>query len=231
MELAGILGEKELAPLLSAWAGQKADHAVSVAEVRSMLLTRGDRNRLEGWWKKAEPVLTTVTAKSDFAADTTSGSQLKGEPKELSRDDGASAGKRSAAGSAHVVRFDAPGDDWYLTGVRVFGSRYGQPGTAADQVKVGLCDKDFKLIATFAFPYASFEPGEPKWVELPVKPTRVPERFTVSVGFNPTATRGVFVHHDREASGDSLLGLPGHEGKAFEKGDWLVRAVVRQGAK
>ena len=138
-----------------------------------------------------------------------------------------SAGKRSVAGSGHAVRFTAPGKDSYLTSVRIFGSRYGQPQAPRENASVWLCDAEFKKIAEFACPYASFERGEPKWVTVPVKPVRVPPEFVVCVGFNPTATKGVFVHHDNGGSGDSFLALPGGKGRAFAQGDWLIRAVVQ----
>jgi RNA polymerase sigma-70 factor (ECF subfamily) len=64
---------------------------------------------------------------------------------------------------------------------------------------------------------------------VPVDPTWVPARFIVCVGFNPTATKGVYVHHDGATDGGSFVGLPGREGKPFDKGDWLIRAVLRQG--
>ena len=150
--------------------------------------------------------------------------------KELAHDDGISAGKRSVAGSGHAVRFEAPGNDYYLTAVRVFGSRYGQPAPPPDQAYVWLCDSDFKLLSVFPFAYATFQRGDAQWVTLPVKPTHVPQRFIICVGFNQTATKGVYVHHDSASSGDSLLGLPGRDNRAFDKGDWLIRAVVQQAA-
>ncbi len=147
--------------------------------------------------------------------------------KELLRDDGQSGGKRSMAGGGHAVKFDAPSKDCKLTGVRIFGSRYGQPTPPAEDAHVWLCDAEMKTLATFTVPYSSFARGEPKWVTVPVAPTSVPEHFMVCVGFNPTATKGVFVHHDNSASGSSFVGLPGATPKPFEKGDWLIRAVVR----
>ncbi len=157
--------------------------------------------------------------------------KLSSEQKELAHDDGASAGKRSVAGSGHGVRFEAPGKNFYLTAVRVFGSRYGQPAPPPDKAYVWLCDSDFKLLSVFPFPYGTFQRGDPQWVTISVKPTRVPQRFIVCVGFNPTATKGVYVHHDSGGSGNSLLGLPGRDSQAFEKGDWLIRAVVQQAAE
>ena len=115
--------------------------------------------------------------------------------------------------------------------MRVFGSRYGQPAPPAENAYVWLCDADFKLLSVFRFPYGSFQRGVEQWVTIPVKPTLVPERFIVCVGFNPTATKGVYVHHDSAGGGQSLLGLPGRDSRPFEKGDWLIRAVLQRPQK
>jgi hypothetical protein len=132
------------------------------------------------------------------------------------------------AGSGHAVRFTALGTNSYLTAVRLFGSRYGQAAPPKEDAFVWLCDGDFKLIATFPFPYSTFERGDARWVTIPIKPTLVPQRFVVCVGFNPTATKGVLVHHDTAGSGDSFLGLPGRKGQLFQTGDWLLRAIVQE---
>ncbi len=157
------------------------------------------------------------TAKENKPAD---------QSRELAHDDGQSAGKRSIAGSGHAVRFEAPGDSWYLTEVRIYGSRYGYPAPPKENFHVWLCDKDFKVISDNPFPYSKFPYGDPSWVTLKIKPTRVPAEFIVCVGFNPEATKGVYVHYDAEGSGNSLVGLPGRDGKDFEKGDWLIRAKL-----
>ncbi len=149
-------------------------------------------------------------------------------PQELKQDDGASAGKRSMAGSAHAVEFQAPSTNSYLTAIRLFGSRYGSPAPPAENAYVWLCDSDFKLIAAFPFAYANFQRGDPQWVNIAVKPTLVPEKFIIAVGFNPTATKGVYVHYDAAASGHSFNGLPGTKPRPFETGDWLIRAVVQE---
>jgi RNA polymerase sigma-70 factor (ECF subfamily) len=65
-------------------------------------------------------------------------------------------------------------------------------------------------------------------VPLPVTPTLVPAKFIVCVGFNPTATKGVFVHRDKEADGNSLVGLPGGKAEPFAKGDWMIRVQIDQ---
>jgi hypothetical protein len=147
-------------------------------------------------------------------------------PRELALDDGKQAGKRSIAGGGHAVRFEAPGEGWSLTAVRLYGSRYGYPQPPAEDFKVYLCDDKFQKVAEFPFPYSTFERGEPKWATLDVKPTKVPAKFIVCVGFDPTATKGVYVGHDAEGSGSSLVGLPGGESQPFTKGDWMIRARI-----
>lgn len=227
MSLAEIVGDKELAPLFSAWGKLQVDESKPGTELTKALIARGDNEQLERWWQKAEPVLVVASPKSDFPPQSKEAVQLKTPPKELAKDDGIPAGKRSVAGSGHAVRFTAPAKDSYLTAVRIFGSRYGQPQPPRENAFVWLCDAGFKKIAEFPFPYAVFERGEPKWVTIPVKPARVPPEFVVCVGFNPTGTKGVFVHHDSGGSGNSFLALPGGKGQPFAQGDWLIRAVVQ----
>ena len=224
-----ILGDKGLAPLFDAWGKLAPDQAKPEAQLKSALLALGDKDRLEAWWTQAAPVLFVSNPKSTFATQTKTAAQLKTPPKELAKDDGTSAGKTSMAGGGHAVRFEADGEQ-YLTAVRIFGSRYGQPAAPRENAFLWLCDAEFKPIASFAVPYGSFERGEAKWVTVPVTPTRVPQKFIVCVGFNPTATKGVFVHYDGAGSGDSFQALPNRPGRAFSKGDWLIRAVVQQPA-
>jgi hypothetical protein len=147
-------------------------------------------------------------------------------PQELSHDDGEPAKKSSLAGSGHAVKFAVKGSNWLLTEVRIFGSRYGYPQPPTEDFHVWLCDKDFKSIADFPFPYSTFKRGQPEWVSFKVKPARVPKEFFVCVGFDPTATKGVYVSADKESSGHSYTGLPGREPKPFTGGDWLIRATV-----
>ena len=65
-------------------------------------------------------------------------------------------------------------------------------------------------------------------MRLPVPPTLVPAKFIVCAGFNPTASKGVFVHYDGAGGGESLSGLPGEDAAPFAKGDWMIRAAVDQ---
>ena len=59
-------------------------------------------------------------------------------------------------------------------------------------------------------------------------PVVVPSTFVICADFNPEKTKGVYVHYDDSASGNSLIGLPGQEMKVFNRGEWMIRAVVQQ---
>lgn len=148
--------------------------------------------------------------------------------RELTHDDGKPAGKKSIAGSGHAVRFESPGDGWLLTSVRLHGSRYGYPKPPNENFTVYLCDENFQQIAAFPFPYSTFKRGPEDWVRMAVKPTKVPAKFIVCVGFDPSATKGVYVSHDgqKKKDGDSpssFTGLPGDTPQPFAQGNWLIR--------
>lgn len=227
-ELVEIVGDKGVAAIFAAWGKAKIDPADPGSALRKALLATKADKRLGEWWNKAEPLLVLRRPKSGFAARTAKPAEMSGRSVEHTHDDGAAAGKRSIAGGGHAVKYKLPGRDWYLTSVRIHGSRYGYPRPPSENFHVWLCDKDFKVVADFPFPYARFTKGPPRWVTLNVTPTNVPPEFMVCVGFSPTGTKGVFVSHDRQPSGNSVAGLPGRGGGAFSGGDWLIRAAVDQ---
>src|SRR5262249_25840179 len=154
----------------------------------------------KSWWDRAAPELLVKRKKSEIASETIQPKMLTGKPRDLVLDDGQAAGKKSIAGSAHAVRFEVSDDASYLTAVQLLGSRYGTPAPSGD-FSVWLCDEQFNPISEFKFPYAKFQRGEPRWVSLDIKsPTKVPKKFIVCFGFNPTATKGVYVSHDAQSS-------------------------------
>jgi hypothetical protein len=228
MELAEIVGDKGIAPIFRAWGQAEVDPADPGPALAKALAATSRDPRLAAWWKRAEPVLVLKRGRSAFVGKTATPAELAGKPAELSHDDGASAGKASMTGGGHAVRFDAPSAASYVTAVKVYGSRYGAQQPPAENFHVWLCDADFKQFADFPIPYAAFERGEPKWVMLPVRPTLVPEKFIVCVGFDPSSTKGVFVHRDKESGGDSLVGLPGVAPQPCAAGDWMIRVQIDQ---
>ncbi len=154
------------------------------------------------------------------------------EKRELSHDDGRMAGKSSIAGSGHAVRFSVDGDSWYVTSLSLSGSRYGEPRPPKEDFKVWICDAQFKPIATFQFPYASFARGNPVWKTFRIRATRVPKDFIVCFGFDPHQTKGVYVSYDGQKSGYSLTGVPERDQpKPFDKGNWMIRCKVEKRAE
>jgi hypothetical protein len=185
-----------------------------------------DSARFNRWLAQAGPVLFVKRAHSEFPLRQVAPGDLTGRPRELAHDDGRSKGRKSIAGGGHAVRFEAPDDAWYLTSMRLFGSRYGAPRAPDEAFSVWLCDEQFRPITEFTFPYSKFERGEPKWVNLAVKPTALPQKFIVCFEFNPSARKGIFVSHDASGSGHSVSGLPGKPPRDFATGDWMIRVTV-----
>ena len=150
---------------------------------------------------------------------------LSGKPRELANDDGKPAGKKSFP-RGHAAGFEAPEGQWYLTSVRIHGTRYGYPAPPKEDFHITLCDEGFKKIADFAYAYKKFQKGSSKWVTLRTKPTEVPRKFVICADFNAERTKGVYVSHD--AKGKSLVGRPGRKAGAFTGGDWLIRVTIDQ---
>lgn len=230
-QLHQIVGDKGVAPIFEVWGKTQFDPADPGQALGRVLSESTSDARVSDWWGRAEDILLRKRPKSSFAARKATIDQLVGERQELAHDDGQQAGKRSFAGGGHAVRFQAPGDSFYLMSIRIYGSRYGHPRPPEEDFHVSLCDKDFKLIADFPFPYSTFKRGPPEWVSLKVQPTNVPPEFIVCVGFNPTATKGVYVGYDGKGSNNSLIGLPGEVPRPFQEGDWMIRATLVESRK
>ena len=228
-ELAAIVGDRQIASIFRAWGQATVDPADPGAALRAALLATVKDDRLGAWWNKAEPIFVFKRPRSGFAARTLAKSAMGNHPLELARDDGQSSGKSSIAGGGHAVSFEAPGAGRYLTTVRVFGSRYGAAQAPNESFRLWLCDPDGNVIRELAFPYSLFRRGDARWVDLSVEPTEVPHRFTVYIGFNPTASKGVFVHYAGGEKGNSRSGLPGKPAP-FDKGNWMIRAILDQPA-
>lgn len=172
---------------------------------------------------KAQPV-SMVDSASKIAPIAVS--TVNAKPEILAQDDGKPASKKSIAGSGHAVFFETQQKS-ELVAVMLYGSRYGYDQPPKEKFHIWLCDMDQQVIEDFQFPYGTFKKGNPKWVKLRVKSTELPERFYLCAGFNPEQTKGVYVHYDGAASGNSYTGLPEYGFSEFEDGDWMIRAVVR----
>jgi hypothetical protein len=218
-----LVGEKGVVETFAAWGKAPIDPADPAKALAAAL---PDREPVRKWWAAAGPVFVAKSEVSTFETKTVRPAELSGKPKELAHDDGTTAGRRSMAGAGHAVTFEAPDGDWYLTAVRVYGSRYGTAQAPEEKFTVFLLDDRNRRIVEFPFAYARFDRGDPEWVELEVTPTLVPRTFVVGVDFQPTARKGVFVHFDARPVGPSATGVPGRVFQAFKTGDWMIRARV-----
>jgi hypothetical protein len=225
-ELAAIAGDRKLPAIFAAWGQARLDPRDPAAALGPALAKACDDPKADAWWNRESQRLVSKLPMSDFHLTTLAVAQLAGQAKELARDDGTSAGMRSINGGGHAVAFDSPAGEWYLAAVKIYGSRYGAVRPPAEDFRLWLCDEQGKVIREFTFPYARFERGQPKWVMLDVEPTQVPAKFILCVGFNPSGSKGVYVHFDAAPDGDSRDGLPTCGFEKFDKGDWLIRATV-----
>ena len=168
-----------------------------------------------------------LTVRREEVASITHG---RGQGIELAHDDGASDGALSTAGSGHAVLFDRPPGHWALTGVRVFGTRYGYPQPPDEPVLIYVCDDKMGQLAEARVPYATFEKGDPRWYLLRIPPVSVPRRFYICLSFRPHQYKGVYVHYDTNIDeSHSRRALPGRHDKPTEKKlDWMIRAVLVQ---
>ena len=170
-------------------------------------------------------VLTVLLSSGAFGLGAADGPMLKYH-------DGTADGKRSLRGSGEILLFEAPAGDWMLKGIRIHGSRYGLPKAPEEDFYVFVMDAEAKdVLHTTTAPYAKFERGEAKWVEVKFKkPTEVPTKFAVALDFKAHQTKGVYVSFDTSTGGKhSRTGLPGAAPSQVDfGGDWMIEALMEK---
>jgi hypothetical protein len=226
--LVRLVGAEKMPHVFSLWGQAEIDRADPAVALKEELAKVTTDTQVAAWWTDSAGLLLVKREASQFPKRQIAADKLTGTPRTLAHDDGQSAGKSSVAGSGHAVKFAAPDASWYLTAVEIYGSRYGAATPPREDFHIWLCDEKLNAIADFEVPYGKFKRGEPAWVKLEITPTQVPQEFIVCVGFNPAATKGVFLHYDAKSEGDSSTGLPGASSRPFARGDWLIRAHVDQ---
>ncbi len=231
LKLEGIIGRTNLPKLFAAWQAAKIDPVKPEGELLAALvkLAPDKKAALEEWWKTAGPLFVEKLAASGVKVETIELSQLSADSVTLKLDDNTSDGKISIAGGGHALLFRSPpGGPWYVKSVRVYGARYGASDSASDDFDVALCDKDMAVIAVWGKPLGSFAYARPMWTRIQVPPTRVPAEFHICLDFKPTASKGVFMHYDSSTHGHSRTATPGKRGRAFDKGDWMIRVDLAE---
>ena len=180
---------------------------------------------LDAWWKTAAPLLLDV---SPLTGDPISAASLS-TPVTLPPAAGAETSHMSIGGMGEGRKFAVPAaGEWYITGVSVFGSRYGPDAPPDLSFDIVLSDADGKLICLWRGRYASFANGNDAWVHLDVPPARVPPAFYITLDFHATYDNGVMVGFDSATQGSSIQGRPGKAPQSFPQGDWLIRVDLAQ---
>lgn len=153
---------------------------------------------------------------------------LRPEPTTLSYGDGQADGKKSLGGSGEMIEFTMPASSRTLTGLKIHGSRYGQPEPPPEQFLIYFLTADqTAIVATQLAPYALFDRGDSRWVEVDfAAPVAVPEHFWVVLDFRPSQSKGVLVSFDSSLGGRySRTGLPGLKPRPADFGDWMIQAI------
>ena len=136
-------------------------------------------------------------------------------------------GKKSLGGSGEMIKFSLPSAGRQVAGIRIHGSRYGNPQAPKEDFLIYILGEDMsEVIHTEKAPYSLFERGESKWVKVKFKkPREVPENFWIVLDFKAHQTKGAFVSFDTSTKGKhSKIGLPGQEASDVEfGGDWMIQ--------
>lgn len=147
----------------------------------------------------------------------------------LSYDDGAMDNKMSVSGSAEAVLFRAPEGTSRLDGLKLYGGRYGSVEPPNEDFSIYVCDKDYNLLKTIKLPYSTFKNYDLKWYDLKFDPVDVPSQFYVSVDFQATASKGVYVGKDTGAKrSHSYMAMPySYVDDMSKNEDWMIRAHLK----
>jgi RNA polymerase sigma factor (sigma-70 family) len=146
--------------------------------------------------------------------------------------DGKADGKQSLGGSGEMITFSATAAAARVKGLRIHGSRYGNPQPPDESFLTYFLNEDrTRILHTEMAPYSLFERGPEEWVEIAFdRPVELPKTFWVVLDFRANQTKGVFVSFDTSTGGrHSLTGLPGTPtAKPRRGGDWMIEAVLAE---
>jgi hypothetical protein len=144
--------------------------------------------------------------------------------------DGQADGKKSLGGSGEMIEFTLPVAGQKIAGVRIHGARYGLPEPPDERFLIYFLTEDLsEIINTQMAPYALFERGSERWVEvLFPRPIDVSRRFWIAVDLRAHQTKGVYISYDSSTGGEhSRIGLPGIKPSETNPGaDWMIEVLL-----
>jgi Tol biopolymer transport system component len=176
-------------------------------------------------WKVPDRSITDDTVQGVTAVKDATGVLLK-------YDTDHSDGMLSTSGSGHAVVFKRPAGRWAVDAVEMFGSRYGETEPPKEDFSIFICDQDFNVIKEIKEPYGKLVYGdEPKWHHFDFAPVTVPEGFYVCIYFDPTYTKGFYMHYEKgHVKSHSFSALPWSFVQDYEN-DWMIRVHLREEGK
>jgi RNA polymerase sigma-70 factor (ECF subfamily) len=116
-----------------------------------------------------------------------------------------------------------------VAGLKIHGSRYGQPQPPRESFLIYFMSLDLKrILHTEMAAYSLFKRGGSEWVAVPFDPpvAGLPTTFWVVLDFRAAPTKGVYVSYDTSTGGhSSRVGLPGMPtSEVGFGGDWMIQA-------
>jgi len=173
-------------------------------------------------WRTADREITDKTVEGQISVPDATGVTLR-------YDSGKSDGMRSTAGAGHAVVFKHPSGAWAVDAVEMYGMRYGETEPPKDNFSIFLCDQDFNVVKELQEPYRKLTYGDkPEWNRFEFEPVIVPEGFYVCVFFDPTYTKGFYMHFEKgHQKIHSRSALPWSFVQDVEY-DWMIRVHVKQ---
>ena len=183
---------------------------------------------------EVEPALFVEGEEGDESAeDQKSDSGTPGKIIDGSLGDGKPDGKRSLGGSGEMIELAMPDGASKVLGVKVHGSRYGQPEAPKESFLIYFMNQNrTRILHTEMARYSLFKRGPEQWVEVkfefPV--AGLPKSFWVIVDFRAAQTKGVYVSFDTTTGGKfSRVGLPGMSSSEVNfGGDWMIQAIFAE---
>jgi len=146
--------------------------------------------------------------------------------------DGMADGKQSLGGSGELIEFTLPSKTAKISGLRIHGARYGTPQAPKESFLIYFLDEGrSRVVDVELAPYALFERGEEKWVDVVFdQPLAAPQHCWISLDLRAGPTKGVYVSYDTSGGGKhSLIGLPGTAmSEPKHGGDWMIEALVTE---
>ena len=196
----------------------------------------GTAGEKPGKWDKGDWMLRVLTGKPGSVSALNTGRAKAGadksqssrpQTKELKADDGNSAGKQSFGGSSQAVKFDIGQEKAIVKQVKFYGSRYGQSSPPNEDFYITVCDDSYKKLKTTACSYRLLKRrGDLNWWTCDVDPVEVSGQFYIFINFDANQSKGVYLNYDRANSGNSFVGTAGEKPRDWDKGDWMLRAIV-----